>query len=95
MSPLKQSVWQAYLHYEAAPYTAPVSLFYLDGSAERSGGDPSLRWSKYLRGGFELIRLEGHHRKLFDPPFVEPLAWHLSRSLEAAVDRRRRTHPPG
>jgi hypothetical protein len=64
-----------------------VSLYSTPESIERCGGDASLRWSRYLRGGFELVGIEGKHMELFDPPNVGPVTSVLARSLAAARSR--------
>ena len=88
MSPLKLSVWKAYLNYAAEPYTSPVSLYYCDDTRDdKAAGDPALRWSRVLRGGLELSQIPGGHLELFDPPNVESLARCLERSLETARQR--------
>jgi thioesterase domain-containing protein len=84
MPPLKKSVWVSYLNYIAAPYDAPLALFASAENRAAAFGDPSLRWSRYLRGGFEVTPIEGQHLELFSPANVGSVGGALRASLERA-----------
>ncbi len=84
MRPLKRSIWRSYLAYEARPYEGPVALFPGRENQEAAAGDPSLRWSKYLRGGFEVTPLDGAHLELFAPANIASMAAALRASLPRA-----------
>lgn len=84
MRPLKRSIWRSYLAYEARPYEGPVALFPGRENQEAASGDPSLRWSKYLRGGFEVTVIDGAHLELFAPANIASVAEAFRASLARA-----------
>ncbi len=88
LEPLKKAVWRGYLSHQARTYDGPVALFTGDENRRQAGGDPSLRWSKYLRGGFEVIPLPGRHREILAPPHVARAAREIEASLARARFRR-------
>ena len=87
MPPLKRAVWISYLTYDATPYDAPVALFAGAENRKAAADDPSLRWSHYLRGGFEVTPIDGPHLELFSPEHVASVGGALRASLER-VDAR-------
>lgn len=89
LDPLKKAVWRGYLSHRPRYYDLPVTLLVGDENLLMAGGDPSLRWSKYLRGGFESIRVAGKHRELLSPPNVSVVAAHLAASRRRAAELRR------
>jgi hypothetical protein len=50
------------------------TMFVTEDSVETARGDPSLRWSPFLHGGFRVVRLPGDHYSIWDDPFVGALA---------------------
>ena len=91
--PLKKAVWRGYLSHEVAYYDSPVALFTAAENLREAGGDPSLRWSKYLRGGLEVISLPGVHREILAPPNVAIAAHEIRASLDRAAARARPGEP--
>lgn len=89
LHPLKKAVWRGYLTHEPSTYDAPVALFTGDANRAKAGGDPSLRWSRFLRGGFEVIPVPGRHLQILDHPNVEVVGAELAASIERARRRRR------
>jgi phthiocerol/phenolphthiocerol synthesis type-I polyketide synthase D len=87
---LKKAVWRGYLTHEARPYDAPVALFTGFENRRQAGGDPSLRWSTYLRNGLEVVPLPGEHKEILRPPNVEVAAREIAASLDRAAQRRAR-----
>lgn len=92
LNPLKKAVWRGYLSHENRYYDGPVALFTGDENRAQAGGDPSLRWSKYLRGGIEVIPLPGAHREILRPPHVTVAAHEIAASVARA--RARADVPP-
>ena len=90
---LKKAVWRGYLSHEARFYDAPVALFTGYENRRQAGGDPSLRWAKYLRNGLEVIALPGAHREILRPPNVEVAACEIAASLARADERSARAVP--
>lgn len=88
LSPLKKAVWRGYLDFRATHYDAPVALFTGVENLALAGGDPSLRWSRYLRGGLEVVPLPGPHQQMLEPPHVAVAAREIRASLARAADRR-------
>ncbi|MEY2420310.1 MAG: hypothetical protein QOI95_377 [Acidimicrobiaceae bacterium] len=79
--PLKRSIWRSYLGYEATPYEHPVALFTGAENRAAAAGDISLRWSRYLRGGFEVVEIEGEHLALFLPEHIHSVGGAIRNSL--------------
>lgn len=87
LNPLKKAVWRGYLSHENRYYDGPVALFTGDENRAQAGGDPSLRWSKYLRGGIEVIPLPGTHREILRRPHVTVAAREIAASVARAQAR--------
>ncbi len=85
--PLARAIRVSYLKYDAEPFDHPVALFHTKASVAVANGDPSLRWSRYLRGGFESYAIEGEHMNIFDVDHVDSVAVPLASSLAAARAR--------
>jgi thioesterase domain-containing protein len=79
--PLKRSIWRSYLGYEPRPYERPVALFTGTENRAAAAGDISLRWSRYLRGGFEVVEVEGAHLELFLPEHIHSVGGAIRDSL--------------
>jgi thioesterase domain-containing protein len=79
--PLKRSIWRSYLGYEATPYEHPVALFTGRHNRAAAAGDISLRWSRYLRGGFEVTEIEGTHLDLFSAEHIHSVGGAIRDSL--------------
>ena len=90
LTPLKKAVWRGYLDFQATHYDAPVALFTGGENRALAHGDPSLRWSRYLRGGLEVVPLPGPHRQMLEPPYVAVAAGAIRDSLARAADLRTR-----
>lgn len=90
LHPLKKAVWRGYLSHVPSFYDEPVTLFTGDDNRDKAGGDPSLRWSRFLRGGLDVIPVPGGHREILDHPNVEVVAAGLAASLDRAAARRAR-----
>lgn len=88
LAPLKKAVWRGYLTHRPTAYDEPVALFTGDENRLASAGDPSLRWAKYLRGGFEVTPLPGRHRAILAEPNIEVAAAAIGASLARAEARR-------
>ena len=88
LGPLKKAVWRGYLSHDARNYDAPVALFTGYENLRQASGDPSLRWSTYLRNGLEVTALPGEHREILRPPNVEVAAREIAASLARAAARR-------
>ena len=81
MSPQKKAIWLSYLNYLPKPFDHPVALFAGDDNRREAAGDPSLRWSKFLRGGYELAEVEGKHLELFTPDHIHSVGDAVAASL--------------
>ncbi|CAN5564730.1 hypothetical protein BH10ACT1_BH10ACT1_05230 [soil metagenome] len=88
LAPLKKAVWRGYLTHRPTPYDEPVALFTGAENRLAAAGDPSLRWAKYLRGGFEVTRLPGRHREILATANVDAAAAAIAASLDRAEARR-------
>jgi thioesterase domain-containing protein len=84
-APLKRSIHRSYLNYEATPVDFPVALFNTGPSTDRCGGDPTLYWAPFLRGGYTLHAIDGDHHSLWEPANLDRLA----HGLRIALDRAR------
>ena len=78
---LTAAVAVSYINYRATPYDAPVAVFPGPENTERAGGDISLRWAPFLRGGFERWPIEGAHRELFTPENIASVGEAVRASL--------------
>ncbi|HEV7721900.1 MAG TPA: thioesterase domain-containing protein [Iamia sp.] len=87
LRPLRKAVWRGYLTHVPFHYDEPVALFTGDDNRAKADGDPSLRWARYLRGGYEVVPVPGDHLNILDHPHVAVVAAELAASLERA--RRR------
>ncbi len=85
VDPNVRAIHRSYLHHVAAPIDFPVTLYTVKGSVGRCNGDPSLRWSPFLRSGFSTVPISGGHYSMWDPPHLDALASRLAVDL-AAVD---------
>lgn len=89
LRPLRKAVWRGYLAHVPFHHDQPVALFTGAENRAKAGGDPSLRWAPYLRGGFEVIPVPGEHLEILEHPNVEVVAVEVAASLERATARRR------
>lgn len=88
MSPLVRAIHRSYLNYEAVAYEHPVALFHSAESLARADGDISLRWARYLPGGFDNHAIRGAHLQIFDDDNVDSVAGALTHSMAMARARR-------
>ncbi len=72
-------------------YDQPVALCASAANRAKAGGDPSLRWARYLRGGLEVIPVPGDHLTILDHPHVALVSTEMTASIERARQRRLRT----
>ncbi|MCU0269949.1 MAG: alpha/beta fold hydrolase [Acidimicrobiales bacterium] len=79
--PNVRSVRRSYLNDAGMPIDVPAVLYTTRASVDRCGGDPSLRWAPFLRGGFEVVPVPGNHHSLWEPPNLEVVAGEIARSL--------------
>lgn len=89
LRPLAKAVWRGYLSHVAVHHDRPVVLFVGEENRAKAGGDPSLRWARYLRGGFEVVPVPGEHLQILDHPNVEVVGAEVAASIERAVARSR------
>ncbi len=71
--------------YVIKPYPGKVIL--IKGKGSRMGfwyRDPQMGWSAYVKGGIELVELEGDHHSIFNEPSVIKLAENLARIIKAS-----------
>lgn len=85
VDPNVRAIHRSYLHHVSAPIDFPVTLYTVNGSVNRCNGDPSLRWSPFLRAGFTTVPVPGGHHSMWHPPHVDALASRLALDL-ASVD---------
>jgi thioesterase domain-containing protein len=85
VDPAFRSIWVPHLKYrpEPAPAGLAVTLYPCATSVEMNGSDPSLGWSPWLQHGFEVVRLPGDHRSLWQPPQIGVLAASLGPAGDA------------
>lgn len=93
MRPLVRAIHRSYLNYEAAAYEHPVALLYTEESLARADGDISLRWARYLPGGFDNHPIDGAHLQIFSDDHVDSVATALTHSLSIARVRREAPSP--
>ena len=86
-TPLRRAIWVSYLKYEGERYDGAATLFTGDANRAKAAGDPSLRWSGYLRGGFEVIPIEGEHLELFAPAHIKSVGGAVAACLERVSER--------
>jgi thioesterase domain-containing protein len=84
VEPLKRAIWRSNLSYAGDAVTFPVALFTTDHSVEQTQ-DETLGWAPWLRGGFQLFRLPGDHKTLFDPAHLAETTDAIRRSLDASA----------
>ncbi|HMJ75068.1 MAG TPA: thioesterase domain-containing protein [Iamia sp.] len=87
--PLRKAIWRGYIDHVAFHYDQPVVLFTGADNRAKADGDPSLRWARYLRGGYEVVPVPGDHLDILDHPHVTVVGAELAASLERARQRRR------
>ncbi|HVG42378.1 MAG TPA: hypothetical protein VM888_12265, partial [Chitinophagaceae bacterium] len=44
--------------------------------------DPHMGWSAYVKGGIDLVEVEGDHHSIFEEPGVVTLAENLNRVMQ-------------
>lgn len=73
------------LAYVIKPYPGKVTL--IKGKGSRMSfffRDPNMGWSAYVKGGIDLVEVEGDHHSIFKEPGVVTLAENLSRIIDAS-----------
>jgi thioesterase domain-containing protein len=82
--PASRAIRRAYLNYTSETIDLHVHEYVTDSSQRRAGGDPSLYWAPFFRGGFTVRHVPGKHFSMFDEPHINVLAATLERDLRAA-----------
>jgi hypothetical protein len=82
---VKRSAVSSWAAYTPTRYPGPVTLFAGWQTLRLCLGDLSLRWQRYLVGGFETRRVAGKHVNLFEGDNIEILGGEIRAAL-ARVD---------
>jgi len=74
VDPHEHAVWVPWVKYVPAAYRDHVTIYACDASVERNWSDETLGWSRWLVGGFDVVRLPGTHVSVWGAPHVAVLA---------------------
>jgi thioesterase domain-containing protein len=67
--------------YRARPYPGPITLLRAEDQHELMRDEPTLGWTRYARGGLEVIAVPGTHQTLMREPQVQTTAARLAECL--------------
>jgi amino acid adenylation domain-containing protein len=69
--------------YELKPYEGRLLLFRAQRQPLVSAHDPHLGWGELIRGGIDVIHVQGNHKDLLHQPHVQTIAAGLRPQLDA------------